>query len=220
MQQTGDSNGRVILHLVPDDKFIDAAIDQFEICAPGIHNYVMYNRSQPSEVIYVKSLDKIRYAPLGSSLYQQLIVECVSGKFSAVIFHSLPAYFSDFVNKVKGSVILLVMTWATGTYSFINNDEYLPETRAVCQSRRLAAGWRLYREARSAIATNPLWPLNRDLRAILTVDYLCPVIDEDFYGFASKFRRHTIPAMIDFSYGDIDRLAAMKPRSESTTTAF
>lgn len=210
MSLNNTTDGR-ILHFVPDDKFIDNAILQFEACAPGIHDYAMYNRDGPSGVVYVKSLDRIRFAPVGSPLYRSLIEDCCQGRYSGVIVHSLPARFHELESAVRGYVKVAVLTWGHDIYAYINRAEYLPQTQAVQRSRllgeKLALPKWLYRRLRQSLTTNPWLPLDRSLRALMRVDYLCPVIDEDYTLFAAKFCRHRLPEILRFSYGDIGAVA-------------
>jgi dTDP-N-acetylfucosamine:lipid II N-acetylfucosaminyltransferase len=193
-----------ILHLIPDDKFLDGAIIQFESCCPGIHDYVMYNRREPSEVVYVRTLDKVRFAPEGSLLCQELITECLNGRYSAVIFHSIPSYFAEFVAKVKGSVKLIVVTWGHDIYTFINKKEYMRETLKIKYSRRVMGNLfflkRIWHSLSAMIRFNSWIPPDSALKAFLSVDYICPVIDTDYELFAHKFRRFKLPEMMSFSY--------------------
>jgi hypothetical protein len=55
--------------------------------------------------------------------------------------------------------------------------------------------------------------MNRNLRALLKVDYICPVIDEDYFAFAAKFGKHKVPKMLDFTYGDLEGIRSLSGQS-------
>lgn len=212
METSANAPARVI-HFLPDDKFLDAAIALFEACAPGRHDYAMYNRSSASEVVYVRSLDKMLFAPFGSPCYQKIIEDCRQGRYAAMIVHSFPERLRELIQAVRGHAKIAVFTWGHDIYYFINKREYLPETRAIrrlsCMDGKFGFLKSVYRGLRQDLTTNRWFPVDRSLRAFLSVDYIVPVIDEDYLLFASKFHRFPLPRMLPFSYGSTDATFAV-----------
>jgi hypothetical protein len=201
-----------ILHLMPDDKFIDWAITLFETCAPNMNEYFIYNRNSKQNTIYVKSLDRIRFAPVGSAEYEIIINNCRSQKYAAVVIHSLPDKFYKLVSDINGCVQIAVMTWGHEIYYYINGQEYLPLTKNILRSRDLLGRFGLLkatkRKCGQFLKTNFIRPLDPNLKKLLTVNYICPVIDVDYNRFSSKFNRFQMPEMLDFSYADIEMLTS------------
>lgn len=200
---------RRILHYMPDDKFLDWAIKNFEACAPGLNDYVIYNRQSADEVVYVKSLEGVGFAPVGSERYKQLVRDCRSGRYAALICHAMPARFDELAKAVRDHVKIAVLTWGHEIYTYINKPVYMPETRWALWTgsfRQFLVRNKVVLHA--ALKMNRYCPVERSLRALLRADCICPVIDEDYFAFARRFRWRRIPPMIPFSYEGIDACMA------------
>jgi hypothetical protein len=197
-----------ILHLVPDDKFTDRGIAQFEACAPGVHDFALYNRQRPGDVRYVRSLDRVRLAPVGSSVWQAMLADCRGGRYSAVILHSLPARAHAVVRAARGRAPVAVLPWGHEIYDALGLPEHLPETRRIIGSHAMRGPLVLAKRAcarlRHAVLQGARWPLDPSLRALLEADVLATVIEEDYAALAIRFRGRRLPERFPFAYDCAD----------------
>lgn len=197
-------NNKQILHLCPDDKFIDLAVKQFDSFAPGLNEYVIYNRKRAEDVKYIKKLDRFTFSPVDSETYKKVLQNCREGKYAAVIMHSLPNRPWEIVNAMRGNGIVVALTWGHEIYGFINGQDYKPKTFKLLENNFKKRKMLLLREKflslRLSISANTPFVIEKYLKAFLLVDYISPVIDEDYNLFAAKFNKHPLPKMLPFSY--------------------
>lgn len=195
-----------ILHLIPDDKFLDSAMRMFEEALPGGSTYYVWNRSSEGEIKYIKSLERIAgYAPWGSNGAEEVIARCQRGDFDAVILHSWPNWRYATTLKSFGIPIFL-FTWGHEIYGYIRQKDYLAETRkAIRRTTPLRAKVR----SCASWVKKLILERGRALDAFLNVDYICPVIEDDYMLLKDKYRGRLNTKMLPFSYGiGVDALIA------------
>ncbi|WP_246149896.1 TDP-N-acetylfucosamine:lipid II N-acetylfucosaminyltransferase [Arenimonas fontis] len=125
------ADGGRFLHVVPDDKFIDLAIESFEQVAPGAHAYV--HLACPTSFRYLRSGQVMR---LG--LRQALSADFLAGleRYTAVFIHYLDDRARLLVNACTRKVNLVWIGWG-GDYYHLAGERcqlLLPETRKLVEA--------------------------------------------------------------------------------------
>lgn len=124
-------NGKRILHLMPDEKFIDYFIDQSEDIAPGESEYWILVRSESDTLKYVKStgVKKIRWPSNFSSTIEREVK-----KFNKLILHSFYApEILWLIKRINKDVKIYWIFWGSDGYSFTPNFQrwLMPKTRMI-----------------------------------------------------------------------------------------
>ena len=124
------------LHLIPDDKFIDAAHGVFEEVSPGSHDYLCFGRSP---LLYLHT-----FKPVRLELVRALEPRFLStlSKYSAVFVHFLSDSARLIVASAPAATRFIWFGWGADFYHLIHaRDELLlPKTRALLASSRLTSG--------------------------------------------------------------------------------
>lgn len=201
-----------ILHLCPDDKFLDGAVRIFEKCMEKAHEYVVYNKRSSDQVKYINDLSLFSYAPPDSPKYLQLLKDCKQGKYSAVIMHSFPSKPWEVINAMRGNGKIALLTWGHEIYDLINTNDLQKITSKLMNTRfkqgAMLHAKRFLRDFCLCLSKRTKFKSNKFLKAMLSVDYICPVIDEDYIELNSKYPKHIWPKMLPFSYSiDINDLS-------------
>lgn len=187
-----------ILHLIADDKFLDAAMAMFDEALPNGNEYVVWNRSCESDIKYIKAVRKISsYAPWGSENAHALVGQCRARSFDAILLHSWPNW--RYVKELKSSGLpVFLFTWGHEIYGFIRQRDFLPCTqKAMRDTTPLLKKIRQFASRVKKI----LLVRNRDLKEFLTVDFICPVIEDDYFRLKAKYGNALCAKMMPFSYG-------------------
>jgi hypothetical protein len=131
------------LHIVPDDKFIDAARGVFEDAAPGAHDYARIGGS--AALCYLRTFEPVGIdirAALGPDFLRML------DRYSAVFVHFLTDEARLVVDAAPATARFVWLGWGADFYHLIHRrDELLlPETRAwlrdaLARTRRPHDAW-------------------------------------------------------------------------------
>lgn len=157
-----------ILHIMPDDKFNDMAIKQFEAVAPGIHEYRILTLNQ--QLIYTqKSCVKI-------SSVNQILQELHRKEIVAVFFHTLHRAWYSLLENIPRDKKIFWFGWGSDYYDMLPQNLYLPRTSSYVQpslTSKLKSGLRKGLQ-KFGLITAPRYD------ALRFVDYFSPVLDVEF----------------------------------------
>ena len=110
----------MILHIFPDDKFIDAAIDTFEAVNPNNNTYIVGINGNNAKWVK-KNNEKVKTIQYGSSDYDTIALDTI--KYDSVILHYLDNPKIKIINNSPVGVKFIWNSWGGDIY----ND--LPEWR-------------------------------------------------------------------------------------------
>jgi dTDP-N-acetylfucosamine:lipid II N-acetylfucosaminyltransferase len=204
----------MILHLIPDEKFIDASRDLFEEVAPGLHRYVLL--TDPSQPIkYIRTFEPERSSPI------DLFATAASRTaLQAVFVHFLDREARAALAKVPRHVPIVWFGWGRDYYHLICGRHHLfrPCTldflrRSRRDQPRLSRAEQLLmvvertagqRAASAGDRLHQFWqqlrdPICNDRRLLSRVRYFVPVISDDWDLIEA---RHTWfkPEVIQWNY--------------------
>ena len=161
-------SNRKILHIMPDDKFNDMAIRQFEAVAPGIHEYRILTLNQ--QLIYTqKSCVKI-------SSENQILQELHRKEVAAVFFHSLHPAWYQLLENIPQDKKIFWFGWGFDYYHLLPHNLYLPRTSLYIRpslKSKFKSGVKKGLQSFGLI-TSPRY------EALRCVDYFSPVLDVEF----------------------------------------
>jgi len=126
---------RRIVHLVIDDKFIDAAIREFEAVAPGSHDFVIVGAFPPFR--YVRST---AVRTLSRAGWHELVNR---SDVAAVVLHGLPAAHYALLADLPPHVLVVWLGWGYDYYGLL--ADAFPH--GLLQPRTAALVGQMYRRA-------------------------------------------------------------------------
>jgi dTDP-N-acetylfucosamine:lipid II N-acetylfucosaminyltransferase len=208
------------LHLVTDEKFIDAAITLFNRNDPGHHTFLLLYKGTFSGFQYVKLTDAVQTVLVGSEKYE----ECLSklSSYDAVFVHGLfSPHALDLINKASADAIFVWLFWGGELWSFknIRYSLMLPSTRRLYLRNRLgswmSANVRKYvsliKQREFGVILRNISQSNKSRlpvviaedtvaleRAIGRVNFIIPVVRDDFYVLKKHFSLKA--QVLDWSY--------------------
>lgn len=178
-----------ILHIMPDDKFNDIAIRQFETVAPGIHEYRILTLNQ--QLIYTqKSCVKISSA-------NQILQELHRKEITAVFFHSLHPAWYQLLENIPQDKKIFWFGWGFDYYHLLPHNLYLPRTSAYLRpslKNKFKSGVKKGLQ-KFGLITTPRY------EALRCVDYFSPVLDVEFQMVTRHMPHLSSARYICWNYG-------------------
>jgi dTDP-N-acetylfucosamine:lipid II N-acetylfucosaminyltransferase len=200
----------MILHLSDDSIFLDYTIDQFEAVAPGQSIYLV-STSTPKKI---KNSNKIVACESNSDQYK-LIINRFSD-FDAIILHSLTTEKAQIVNKASKNVNFVWMMWgADGFYlKEFHGKWYSEKTKKIVSNpKEQTLKAKIKKTLRNTKLYNLLYLLRKGkspsniekVKAIKRIQFLAPIIEEDFTIIKEKFRLKALK-YLPYTHGSIETL--------------
>lgn len=126
------SRGR-FLHLVPDDKYIDAARGVFEEVLPGAHDYLLIGNVP---LRYLRSFEPVRFE-VDEVLKPDFLASLAA--YSVVFVHFLTDQARLFVATAPSSIRFVWLGWGADFYHLIypRDELYLPRTLSLLKDPAL-----------------------------------------------------------------------------------
>lgn len=195
-------NAPRILHLVVDDKFIDAAIRDFEAAAPGVHEFATLNARPPYR--YVKDE---RVCHLDDAGFAR---EAAREGLRAVIVHAMTPQHLAAIQAVPAGRTVIWIGWGYDYYGLLNDA--FPEGLIQPATAALLA-----RVAGMAGATPPQGtvptmlsfarpyrkPTTAELAALQRVDWFSPVLDTEYH-LARRHHPGWRARYVRWNYGTVE----------------
>lgn len=211
----------MILHLAPDEKFIDAAIALFEGVAPQQNHYVVWLEPGFTKPQFVKSTENVRCIPKSEAAQLQILSNL--SNYKAVILHGLDGFAAELVNlsPVKTRFLWLALGFDIYTaFPHFPWRVYQRHTRNIL--REMRGGGRLS-ECRAILSATLFRSrlaysviVSKRLQAISRIQHCATVLPEehvavralDFKGQFLRFNYGWIESMVtdvSISYNDLGR---------------
>lgn len=123
------------LHVIPDNKFIDAAHDIFEEAAPDAHDYLIF--SSGCRLRYIHNFEPIRVSPA------QILDACLRlDEYSAVFIHYLNNEARLLIHSAPAHTKFIWLAWGADYYHLLGpeNTFLLPSTLAMLAGEPISTG--------------------------------------------------------------------------------
>lgn len=209
-------NGKKILHIVPDQKFIDRAYDIFEKVYPEHNKFIIFGNQRRLKYIKKTPIEFVPYINLLCTNYLKSIYN-----YDVVIFHSLRGICKTYLLlRAPKNVKFIWIGWGYDYYHLIQdsyNDLIKPLTQDVISKNTL-----LIRKEKKKNITQlediiDKVPILKDIyikKCINRIDFFAPVLYEDY-----KLLQNSIfnfkPKYLSWNYNTaFDFLSRQMPNSQ------
>ena len=204
-----------LLHIAPDEKFIDSAIDLFESTTPGQHTFVILLPLGIGRPTLVKQVHRITCFHDQADSLRGLVA--VVADYDAVVIHYLNGPAKRFISMCPTDTRLLWLAWGFDLYHpfpIFEASMFQSETKKIL---REMAGGRFrpkVREIKTLIKAQLFRlsvpfssTINADLRVVRRMHACATVLPDEWpivrqLGFKGRFFR--------FNYGWVERLLPAK----------
>jgi dTDP-N-acetylfucosamine:lipid II N-acetylfucosaminyltransferase len=190
----------MILHIAPDEKFIDMGFRVFEEVAPEQNKLLIITNQK--RVNFVKKSDFITCSTKG--LRTKKIIDFISG-FDAIIFHSM----FDFNVQLPIHVKVLWIGWGFDYYDLIYKREsclFLPKTLSF-KNKSETYKSKFEQLIKSNYLLNGIKSKLRKQttkkQLINNISYFAPVLTSE-YSLISKNNLDFNPQLVDWNYGTLE----------------
>lgn len=180
-----------ILHLCTDEKFIDRAINIFELVYPKQNIVCVYNRGGGISHIKrnVDFMVGVKESILGINLVN-------IGDVDILIVHSLRDFWFRTIEKLDKKIPIVWVGWGYDYYDLIGGDEkwLLKDTHLIHRQTRERKG------IKQSIKEVIMYPKIRRLKCIERIQYFTPVIPSEYNILKESHKWKVFPEQVDWNY--------------------
>lgn len=189
-----------ILHLSPDDKFVDMALSTFNTFGCVENDLVVYSRNKSLK--FVKNKAFIIKNPRD--------IESLINNYDLIVVHSLAPIWGRLLLKANKNIPIIWIGWGYDYYDFINQNLYLKETKDLIGN----LGYlnlidlirvRLTNLARKIFRMSSSFDL---FELIERINYFSPVLESEYYMVKENLGNIKFPKYISFNYGNLENYFA------------
>jgi dTDP-N-acetylfucosamine:lipid II N-acetylfucosaminyltransferase len=189
-----------ILHLSPDDKFVDMALSTFNTFCCVENDLVVYSRNKSLK--FVKNKAFIIKNPRD--------IESLINNYDLIVVHSLAPIWGRLLLKANKNIPIIWIGWGYDYYDFINQNLYLKETKDLIGN----LGYlnlidlirvRLTNLARKIFRMSSSFDL---FELIERINYFSPVLESEYYMVKENLGNIKFPKYISFNYGNLENYFA------------
>lgn len=189
---SGMENQRKIVHLCPDDKFIDNAIRMFEDAFPQENIVCVYTKGRPAN--YVKN--GIDYH-VGVKDVLLGINNGVMNHARIVVVHSLSSAWYRTLERLAKNVPIIWLGWGADYYDIISPHCGMLLDKTAELEGRIRAGKNKTIKAYIQLLFNSMY---RKVKVIERINYFVPVIPNEYATLKSARKWRAFPAQADWNY--------------------
>lgn len=118
-----------VLHLIPDDKFVDFLICDFDRFSELNNSYVLLTDKIVDGFIYIKNTKRVEILIINSPLYNKLLID---KEIDLIVFHSLGSEIvKQFLRDLKVNPIVFWISWGWDYVSLIGIEQHKPQTKEL-----------------------------------------------------------------------------------------
>ena len=189
----------MILHIAPDDKFIDMAYKMFENISPYNNEFVVVTEVEKFKYIITTPITKMRR---GQFLSKNFLANLVNYEF--VVIHVLTDDVKKMISNADKSIKFVWIGWGSDYYCYTNKVLLLPQTRALKEKIQNSKNFYdkiLLRSLRSFVIHKLR---NKSEKKIFNkINYFAPVLYEDYLLVKNELKI-PIPKYLDWNYGTLE----------------
>ncbi len=189
----------MILHIIPDDKFIDIAYRLFEDVYPNNNQYVIISKENHFKYVNSIPLKAIKLSEIISPKYIQSL-----SNYSLIILHRLDTAKVRFINHLSNNVKILWIGWGFDYSQYIYPDDkiILPKTTQLMNYIKRNNKVDYKQIIKERIKTILYGKANIN-DAFAKINYFAPVLYEE-YDHMRNIIPNFKPKYIDWNYGTLE----------------
>lgn len=185
-----------ILHLCTDEKFIDRAVNIFEIAFPEQNSLCVYNKGKP--IVHIK-----RPVDICVGAKESLLGVNFSdiGHFDIVVVHALAKIWYRTIERLDKNIPIVWLGWGYDYYDLIGGDEkwLLQDTYSFYKEESQKRN--LTQILKDAI----LYPRWRQSRVIEKIQYFSPVLQDEYQTLRNCRAWKSFPEQVDWNYSPAEK---------------
>lgn len=189
----------MILHIVPDDKFIDMAYNTFERASPGKNLFLSVG--QPETFTYIKT------APVKTIAAREFLSKKFAYsllQYDFVVLHWLDQAKMQLVMNAPPSVKFIWIGWGGDYYDYIDRELLLPATKHLYLAHQPIHQTTVIRKIKNFIFRKLFVSNIHDFHQVLNrINYFAPVLEED-YLLVAKNVQNFQPKYVTWNYGTLE----------------
>lgn len=185
-----------ILHVAPDEKFIDAAFFSFEMIAPGKNHFLVVTIS--SEKKYIKEANVELITP--KEFFRKSALTSFSG-YEFIVLHSLNYTYVKMLSKLQKRNPIVWIGWGFDYYDLISGSRknlFLPETKKLAEKLE-KQDIIIFLKYQIKKLFLDAYRIEKKIRILRHVDFFSPVIYEDYALVKNSYKNRT-PRYIPWNY--------------------
>lgn len=179
----------MILHIMPEDKFNDMAIRQFETAVSGIHEFWILTTNK--QLIYTRS------SCVKISNPKEIKKEFLRHEILAVFFHSLQLSWYPLLDSIPKNKKVFWFGWGYDYYFMLPHNLYLPKTIPYTLPTLKSA---LRSGIKKSMQLLGIIPSLR-FESLRRIDYFSPVLDVEFQMVTTQIHQLSEVQYICWNYG-------------------
>lgn len=184
----------MILHIVPDEKFIDFAYNEFEKVAST--KFLVLSESTSKKFKYINSpnIEKISTTELLSPIFINTLQN-----YEFIVLHQLDHYKARLVLNAPVNIIFVWLGWGFDYYSFIAGDNrnlLLPKTKVLWVKQNFLIFLK-------NIIKKIIFYKTLQQKALNKIHYFAPVLPNE-YELVKNSVKNFNAKYVPFSYGNLD----------------
>lgn len=191
----------MILHIVPDEKFIDAAYRAFEEVNPNNNEFVIISKKHPLK--YIKKTP-IRFVERKEFLSKKFINSLKN--YDMVCLHWLDDAKMQLLARANQSVKFVWIGWGGDYYDLIAGDTtklLKPKTLTLSHKHRIQTASLLFKSKIKQIIRKIIYKKIEKQHIINRIDFFAPVLYED-YELLIKVIPGFKPHYLAWNYGTLE----------------
>ncbi|ENK5207039.1 TDP-N-acetylfucosamine:lipid II N-acetylfucosaminyltransferase [Klebsiella aerogenes] len=185
-----------ILHLCTDEKFIDRAINIFELAYPKQNFLCVYDKGLP--VTHIKK-DIDFYVGKRESFLGVDFRDVEA--FDIVVVHSLANVWFRTIEKLSGKLPIVWLGWGYDYYDLMGGERKWLLQETFTLNRKITKNRNLKQRIKNLI----LYPNFRRNRIIGKINYFSPVIPGEYDLIKKNRKWKRFPEQVDWNYGAAEK---------------
>jgi dTDP-N-acetylfucosamine:lipid II N-acetylfucosaminyltransferase len=167
-----------LLHLVPDDKFIDMAIREFELVAPGQHEFVVLDAQPPYRYLKDPRVRSVTLAAFAQAAARPEV--------RAVVLHCMQPNHYAALAHVPADKTTLWIGWGYDYYGLLNDafvdGLILPRTASLLRKSAAATSHAASEPVKAELSWARPYrkPTAAEAALLARIDYFSPVLEPEY----------------------------------------
>ncbi|MBF7072231.1 TDP-N-acetylfucosamine:lipid II N-acetylfucosaminyltransferase [Glaciecola sp. MH2013] len=190
-----------ILHLAPDEKFIDMALEIFEESYPKENSLIVFSNS-PIKLVKSKGVSCSRVNPLNR--FNPIFYSSVIKKYDVVVLHGLSDWFLPIVLFASTKTTFIWLGWGYDYYRYIDGyqgeDQLEPLTRVASFNNRKSISRILSDCVKYPFSLKPSVKY-----CISKIKIFSPVLPDEYELLKNSLLLNKFPAYSAWNYGSLER---------------